>query len=64
MALLFKNKGKILDRDFILKTLHKLEWDGYNRSVDVLVGRLRQKIKDNKKNLFIKSAWGRGYGIE
>ena len=30
----------------------------------IVVGRLRQKIKDNKKNLFIKSAWGRGYGIE
>ena len=29
LALFFKNKGKILDRDFILKTLHKtLEWDG------------------------------------
>ena len=40
LALFFKNKGKILDRDFILKKLHNLEWDGYNRSVDVLVGRL------------------------
>ena len=64
LALFFKNKGKILDRDFILKKLHNLEWDGYNRSVDVLVGRLRQKIQDNKKNPIIKSAWGRGYGIE
>ena len=64
LALFFKNKGKILDRDFILKKIHNLEWDGYNRSVDVLVGRLRQKIQDNKKNPIIKSAWGRGYGIE
>ncbi len=64
LALFFQNKGKILNRDFILKKLHNLEWDGYNRSIDVLVSRLRQKIQDDKKNPIIKSAWGRGYAIE
>ena len=61
LALFFNNKGKILGRNFILKKLHNSEWDGYNRSVDVLVNRLRQKIQDDKKNPLIKSAWGKGY---
>jgi two-component system phosphate regulon response regulator OmpR len=64
LALLAKNKGEILDRDYILKNLHDLEWDGFNRSIDVLVGRLRKKINDTADNPLIRTVWGRGYAME
>lgn len=63
LCLFAKNKGIILNRDFIINELHQTEWDGFNRSIDVLLGRLRKKIKDNKDKPIIKTIWGRGYGI-
>ncbi len=39
-----------------------IEWEVFNRSVDVLISRLRQKLKDDPKNpRFIKTIWGSGY---
>ena len=64
LDLLARNKGRILDRDYILEKLHNLEWDGLNRSIDVLIGRLRKKIKDKDGDSIIKTAWGRGYAME
>ncbi len=60
--LLACNAGKILSRDDINEELRGLEYDGFDRSIDLRVSRLRRKIGDNpKKPEIIKSIRGRGY---
>jgi len=68
LTLLVKHAGKVLDRDRILQELRGIDCDAFNRSVDITMSRLRQKLKDNPKTpKFIKTVWGAGYvfiGIE
>jgi DNA-binding response OmpR family regulator len=62
LALLARNAGKVLNRDQILQELRGMDCDAFNRSVDIAVSRLRQKLKDNPKSPeFIKTVWGTGY---
>ena len=62
LSLLVKNAGKILNRDQILEELRGMECEAFNRSVDITMSRLRQKLKDDpKKPAFIKTVWGTGY---
>lgn len=62
LALLVRNSGKVLDRDQILQELRGMDCDAFNRSVDITMSRLRQKLKDNPKSpTFIKTVWGAGY---
>jgi DNA-binding response OmpR family regulator len=62
LALLVNNSGKVLNRDQIIEQLRGIEWDAFNRSVDITMSRLRQKLGDDPKNpRFIKTIWGTGY---
>ena len=62
LSLFISKAGKVLNRDRILDSIRGLEWESYNRSVDVLISRLRRKLKDNPKNpQYIKTIWGSGY---
>ncbi|HIA57590.1 MAG TPA: response regulator transcription factor [Candidatus Lambdaproteobacteria bacterium] len=62
LVLLVKNSGKVLNRDQIIEHLRGIEWDAFNRSVDITMSRLRQKLGDDPKNpRFIKTIWGTGY---
>ena len=62
LSLLVKNSGKVLNRDQIIDELRGIEWDAFNRSVDITMSRLRQKLGDDPKNpRFIKTIWGTGY---
>ena len=62
LAFLVKNAGKVLDRDQILQELRGMDCDAFNRSVDITMSRLRQKLKDDPKTpAFIKTVWGTGY---
>ncbi len=62
LKLFLKRPGIVFSRTQILDSLGDMEWDFYNRSVDVLISRLRQKLKDDPKNpRFIKTVWGAGY---
>ena len=62
LALLVKNVGKVLDRDQIMEELRGIEWDAFNRSVDITMSRLRKKLADDPKNpRFVKTIWGTGY---
>ena len=62
LALLVKNSGKVLNRDQIIEQLHGIEWDAFNRSVDITMSRVRQKLGDDPKSpRFIKTIWGTGY---
>jgi DNA-binding response OmpR family regulator len=62
LAVLAKNPGKVFDRDALLQELRGLDSDSFNRSVDITMSRLRQKLGDDPKNpRFIKTVWGAGY---
>ncbi len=57
-----KNLNRVLNRDQIVDHLKGIDWDPYNRSVDILISRLRQKLNDDPKNpKYIKTIWGVGY---
>lgn len=57
-----KNEGIVLSRDKIFERLKGLDDDSFDRSIDVLVSRLRQKIGDDPKNpRFIRTIRGSGY---
>jgi DNA-binding response OmpR family regulator len=62
LALFARSPGKVMDRDFILDRTKGMEWEPYNRSIDVLISRLRQKLGDDpRKPAFLKTVRGAGY---
>ena len=62
LNLLVRHAGRVLDRDEILQTLRGMDSDAFNRTVDITMSRLRQKLGDDPKNPeFIKTVWGTGY---
>jgi len=64
LALLAGDPGKVFDRDQILQELRGIDCDAFNRSVDITMSRLRQKLNDNPQNPeFIKTVWGAGYAF-
>jgi DNA-binding response OmpR family regulator len=49
-------------RDYIHQEMLGREYDGFDRSVDVRVSRLRKKLDDNTETPFkIMTVWGKGY---
>jgi two-component system OmpR family response regulator len=60
LKLFVENQGKIFSRDQILENTSSMEWSSVDRSVDVLISRIRNKIGDSDKN-YIKSVRGFGY---
>jgi DNA-binding response OmpR family regulator len=62
------NPQKKFDRDEIMSHLRGFDADVYSRSIDILVSRLRSKLKDDPKSpRYIKTVWGTGYvfvGVE
>jgi len=62
LVLLARHRGRILSRDRIMDETRGLDWEAYERSIDVLVSRLRQKLGDEaKRPSFIRTIRGRGY---
>jgi len=62
LAYLVQRAGRVLERDQLLDCLSSREWKPYDRSVDVLVGRLRAKIEaDPKDPKLIATVHGVGY---
>jgi DNA-binding response OmpR family regulator len=60
--LLAKNAGEILSRDHIFTNLRGIEYDGFDRSVDVRISHLRKKLKDHTEQpKRLKTVWGKGY---
>ena len=57
-----ENCGQILDRDFLVENLRGISWQSYDRSIDVLVSRLRNKLhKLDPDTEYIKTIHGVGY---
>lgn len=62
LKLLAQNPNKVLNRDQILDELRGIECEAFNRSVDITMSRLRQKLLDDPQSpRFIKTVWGTGY---
>lgn len=62
LALFIKNNGNVLSRDYIVDNVESMKWESIGKSVDVIVGRIRQKIGDDPKNpRYIKAVKGFGY---
>ncbi len=62
LSVLTANPGQILSRERLLHEISRREWDASDRTVDVLVRRLRQKLNDNPRApRIIVTAHGEGY---
>jgi len=62
LTALLNAPGSILSRDQLMDAIHDREWTPNDRSVDVMVGRLRRKLGDSPSNPhFILTAHGAGY---
>jgi DNA-binding response OmpR family regulator len=64
LRLFASNPGRTFNRDEILNELRGIDAQLFSRSVDILVSRLRQKLKDTSRQpRFIKTVWGTGYAF-
>ena len=65
LLLLARHRGRVLSRDRILDETRGLDFEAFDRSIDVLVSRLRHKLGDDaRRPTFIRTIWGRGYCFE
>lgn len=54
--------GRVLSRDHLLSAIYDRDWEPFDRSIDVLVTRLRRKIEqDSRHPEIIKTVRGTGY---
>ena len=49
LALFLRHPGRVLSRDRLLDETRGVDWEAYDRSIDVLVSRLRQKLGDDAR---------------
>ena len=62
LAMLMKNRGKVLTRDSLLDKVWGVEYFGDTRTVDVHVRYLRQKVEDDPDHpVLIQTVRGVGY---
>lgn len=59
---LIKRAGSTVTRDELIQSLRGFEYDGFDRTVDLIISKLRKKLNDNASQPFrIKTVWGKGY---
>ena len=62
LSLLMESHGRVLSRNHLIERLRGLDADVYDRSVDMLVSRLREKLHDDVQSpRFIKTIRLTGY---
>ncbi len=62
LALLLRNVGRVMTRDSIYNLLLGREYNGIERTVDVRISKLRDKLTtEGMKKTKIETVWGRGY---
>lgn len=62
LALLLRNTGRVMTRDAIYNKLLGREYNGTERTVDVRMSRLREKLESNGMDeVLIETVWGKGY---
>jgi two-component system OmpR family response regulator len=59
---MLESRGKVLSREAIAENADSIHWDSVDRTVDVIVSRVRTKLGDTPKNpKYIRSVRGVGY---
>ena len=59
---LVSHRGRVVTREMLLENLKGDSFEAFNRSVDILVSRLRQKLKSSgAEHELIKTILGKGY---
>ncbi len=54
--------GQIVSRKELVSHLRGFDYDGFDRSIDLRISRLRKKLGDDSSEPFrIKTVWGKGY---
>jgi DNA-binding response OmpR family regulator len=62
LRILMESHGRVLSREMLLRKLRGIDADIYDRSVDMLISRLRKKLADDSRSpRFIKTVWRAGY---
>jgi DNA-binding response OmpR family regulator len=62
LALLVRHPGETITRERIAKEIRGIQWDSIDRSIDVLVSRVRHKLgEDSRHPKYLKTMWGDGY---
>jgi DNA-binding response OmpR family regulator len=62
LALLLRNAGRVMTRDAIYKLLLGREYNGAERTVDVRISKLRDKLMaEGMVKTKIETVWGKGY---
>ena len=60
--LLAERAGTVVSRDELMQSLRGFEYDGFDRTVDLGISKLRKKLNDNPSQPFrIKTVWRQGY---
>ncbi len=62
LAALISNRGRVMSRDSLLDHVSQRDWEPNDRTVDVLIGRLRRKIEQDPKHpVHLITVHGTGY---
>ncbi len=65
LKILASNPGKVFTRERLMDLVSGREFDGIDRSIDVHISRLRNKIEPDARNpRWIKTVWGTGYRFQ
>ncbi|TBW58095.1 response regulator transcription factor [Marinobacter halodurans] len=65
LAVMVQSPNRVLSRDVLLERTHGRETESFDRTIDVLVLRLRRKLEENPKApRYIKTERGMGYRFE
>ncbi len=63
LLLLAQEIGQVVDRNSIVQQLRGFEYDGFDRSIDRRISRLRKKLTSDSGFEFIKTIRGKGYQL-
>ncbi len=59
---LASHAGQVMHRNELVQKLRGFDYDGFDRTIDVRISRLRKKLGDNlQQPERIKTVWGKGY---
>jgi two-component system phosphate regulon response regulator OmpR len=59
---LMENAKIVQSRDALMNKVKGIDFEAFDRSIDVYISKIRQKLEDDpKKNEIIKTVWGVGY---
>lgn len=62
LRILMDSRGRVLSRDMLLRRLRGIDAENYDRSVDMMISRLRKKLADDSRTpRYIKTIRGTGY---